>query len=750
MTDFNEKEFYKKYSGKVTCAFKENIYLDSNGKERCGAKRTQEREKYLFKELNDNVVLIECPKDILAIEFETHDSTGTKNVTKEKLKEFVKKTADNCKKHKLDYTICSHGGTSDYIYICNIENLIEGREKECKKEIAKKVIPKEALPFLDLSNLGNTLIPIINRPHWKFKKYNGSTHKIIDGKNPDKHKNKILDVVLQKLIYKQRPEVKKLNYEHEEDINFIRLTDVISTSGLKKRGNEYQGSNPWHGSETGMNFALNTSKNVWYCFRCGVGGSVAHAIGLNHGIIHSCSDKINSNQFKEILKIAVDNYGLKIRLEKNEEDPSLKKVIANYSGKIDLAKKMWGVQPYFYDSSKLWWIWNKKKYKWEIKDNKDILNIVSANSHANTVNSKEKNEIVEAMSQYGRKKIPKPIQKDWIQFKDKIIDFKTGEEFKASPEYFVTNPIPWELHKDKFVETPIMDRIFEEWVGEKYVKTLYEILSYCLVPNYPIHRLFCFIGEGMNGKSAFLRLLKKFVGEENVTSTELDNLLNSRFEITKLHKKLVCIMGETNFAEMTKTSIIKKLTGQDTIGFEYKNKNPFDDVNYAKILIATNNLPSTTDKTIGFYRRWMIIDFPNRFSEEKDIIEDIPDEEYNILSRKSLTILKDLFEKKSFHNEGSIEDRERKFEEKSDPLEKFIKEFIDIDSPEESIPKWQFERRLNEWLRENRHRAMSDRTIAKRMKEKGIDNGRVYVEWEENGFAKKKQMRSWLGIQWVK
>ena len=78
-------------------------------------------------------------------------------------------------------------------------------------------------------------------------------------------------------------------------------------------------------------------------------------------------------------------------------------------------------------------------------------------------------------------------------------------------------------------------------------------------------------------------------------------------------------MGETNFSELNKTSILKKLTGQDVIGFEYKNKNPFDGFNYAKILIATNNLPTTTDKTIGFYRRWFIIDFPNRFSEEKDI-----------------------------------------------------------------------------------------------------------------------------------
>jgi phage/plasmid-associated DNA primase len=99
-----------------------------------------------------------------------------------------------------------------------------------------------------------------------------------------------------------------------------------------------------------------------------------------------------------------------------------------------------------------------------------------------------------------------------------------------------------------------------------------EIVAYCLLPDYPINRLFCFIGGGMNGKSKFLELIEKFVGKENVCSTELDCLLSSRFEVTRLYKKLVCFMGETNFDEISKTSILKKLTGKDLIGFEYKNK----------------------------------------------------------------------------------------------------------------------------------------------------------------------------------
>jgi len=250
----------------------------------------------------------------------------------------------------------------------------------------------------------------------------------------------------------------------------------------------------------------------------------------------------------------------------------------------------------------------------------------------------------------------------------------------------------------------------------------------------------------MNGKSCFLRLLKKFIGEDNITSTELDVLINSRFEVTRLHKKLVCIMGETNFNEMNKTSIIKKLTGQDMIGFEYKNKTPFTDSNYAKILIATNNLPTTSDKTIGFYRRWCIIDFPNRFSEEKEILNEIPEEEYESLALKCANILKVLLKRRIFTNEGSVEERQKKYEDKSDPLQKFIKTFTKEDFSG-YIWKYDFEKKFNQWCKENRFREYSDVMIGRKMKEMGYEQQSRTASWINEG--KGGLLRSWIGIKWI-
>jgi len=457
---------------------------------------------------------------------------------------------------------------------------------------------------------------------------------------------------------------------------------------------------------------------------------------------------VNPKNRLSAMYIGIDGNNYDKIVGKKEPPKEFKKAAKKFSGKMATAEEFYDIQPIYYDDAGLWWVWHNGQKCWKLTDEVTITNYLYLSLNFDTINSKERNEILQALKQVGRLYRPKEIPKTWIQFKDKLVDIINGNEIEATHEWFAVNPIPYSLHKEKFVETPTMDRIFEEWVGKEHVKTLYQIIAYSLLPDYPIHRLFCFIGAGMNGKSCFLRLIEKFIGQDNCCSTELDSLLTSRFEVTRLHKKLVCMMGETNFNEMSKTSILKKLTGQDLIGFEYKNKNPFQEKNYAKILISTNNLPETTDKTIGFYRRWLIIDFPNQFSEQKDILADIPEEEYESLATKSILLLGDLLKERRFYNEGSIEDRQKSYEDKSNPFDKFYKEYIEEGDPNADIPKWEFAKRLNDWCKDNRFRNMSDETIAKKMKEKSIMEVKPYKQWFESGQAINKQVRCWGGLKW--
>jgi len=400
------------------------------------------------------------------------------------------------------------------------------------------------------------------------------------------------------------------------------------------------------------------------------------------------------------------------------------------------------IQPLFYDKTGLFWLWNKEKFKWEIVDEVDILNMIQLSTGKDVISSKNRTEILNALKQKGRLNIPEPIKPTWIQFKDKIWDVSKGDKFEATPKYFVTNPIPWKVSGDP--RTPTIDKIFDQWNKESK-QLLYELIAYCILPDYPVHRIFCLIGSGLNGKGSFLNLLTKFVGIDNVCSTELDSLISSRFEVTRLHKKLICQMGETNFSEINKTSMLKKLSGGDLIGFEYKNKNPFEDHNYAKIVIATNNLPATTDKTIGFYRRWLIIDFPNQFDEKIDILSTIPDEEFENLATNCVIQLNKILEKREFTNEGTIKERMERYEARSNFLETFLNEFTK-ESYEGYITKNDFYKKFIAWCSENRHRQMSETSIGLAMKKMGVESDRKRFDWMNDGRG--GQARVWVGIEW--
>lgn len=377
----------------------------------------------------------------------------------------------------------------------------------------------------------------------------------------------------------------------------------------------------------------------------------------------------------EEIELTKEEYGwvaekLKQGKQLDELKESQTKIrLDNYMDNVEI---FWSRKPFFYDESNMFWVWDLMEKSYKMADDTTMMILIDSNLglDGQTVSSTIKSNYIEAFKRVGRIHIPKPAPKKWIQFKDKAFSLKSKKFYDVLPNFFFTNPIPWELGKNE--DTPTMDKLITEWVGGKYKETVYQIIAYCCLNDYPIHLIFCLVGCGRNGKSKFLGLINKFIGNGNVCSTELDLLLDSRFESFKLYKKLVCMMGETNFGVLNKTSLLKRLTGQDLIGFEFKNKKPFDDYNYAKIMISSNSLPTTEDTSEGFYRRWFIIDFPNIFPEGKDILQIIPDIEYNNLALKITNILPKLMEDGHFKEQGTINERKHKYIMASNPLSYFI------------------------------------------------------------------------------
>ena len=94
----------------------------------------------------------------------------------------------------------------------------------------------------------------------------------------------------------------------------LDITQVVPLAGLHRRGNEYFGSHPVHGSKTGCNFWVNPTKNCWHCFRHGTGGGPLLWLAVEEGII-DCVDAgsgtLRGEVFKRVLEKAKERGYIK-------------------------------------------------------------------------------------------------------------------------------------------------------------------------------------------------------------------------------------------------------------------------------------------------------------------------------------------------------------------------------------------------------------------------------------------------------
>jgi len=341
-----------------------------------------------------------------------------------------------------------------------------------------------------------------------------------------------------------------------------------------------------------------------------------------------------------------------------------------FRNKLSLATEMQKHLPIFYDRARNYWIWNPEKKCWERSDETDILNAIRHATQEDVLSSKVRSEILTAIQLTGRERALKHPEKTWIQFKDKVYDLKKKAFFDATPEYFFTSPIAYSLGAS--METPVIDKLFVDWVGEKEAPKLYEVIAYSLLDDYPIHRMFWLIGSGRNGKGQFFKIITKLLGIWNTTTSTLERLLESRFEVATLYTKKVVFMGETDFSTLKNTAELKRLTGDDMIRGEMKFKDQFDFWNTAKLVISTNSLPQTLDKTDAFFGRSIIFEFVNRYEISKSVVDTIPEVEFENLALKCVDVLSDLLERGAFKDEGTIEVKARRYAMHSEHVIQFL------------------------------------------------------------------------------
>lgn len=305
-----------------------------------------------------------------------------------------------------------------------------------------------------------------------------------------------------------------------------------------------------------------------------------------------------------------------------------------------------------------------------------------------------------------------------------ILNLDTMEFTEHSPnEYFQTKiPVKYE----PLAECPRIDKFHSEIVDQSDMQTLEELIAYCLYPGYPIHKAVMLIGFGANGKSTWLSMVKAFLGKENCSGLSLQQLGNSRFATSSLVGKFANVYADIPDSSLKNTGTFKMLCGQDLIGAEIKFGKHFNFENHAKLLFSANKIPETSDDTDAFFRRWIIIVFPNKFTDEKnaeykadhDLIRKLTTPmELSGLLNKCLKRLSQLLDRGHFYGDKTTAEWRIDYIRKSDPITAFYMDCLEeINNPEFYVTKTALYQAFVNYCKNNKLPIVDNSVFSKKIK----------------------------------
>lgn len=307
------------------------------------------------------------------------------------------------------------------------------------------------------------------------------------------------------------------------------------------------------------------------------------------------------------------------------------------------------------------------------------LNVIAGvmRSYIPNIKKSQKTEVIDYMYDMTEEKELSDAR--YIGFNNGVYDVVDDTLNAFSPEYVITNKIPWDYKPDAYSE--LADNTLNKLAcGDTAIRALLEeCIGYCFYRANTFNKAFILTGDKSNGKSTFLKVLTVLLGENNVASLDLKNL-GDRFSKASLFGKLANIGDDISDEFVPDASLFKKITDGGRIQVEKKGQDPFEFNPYVKLIFSANDIPRIRDKTGAVLRRLVIIPFNARFSEsdvdynpniKSDLTQDTSIEYLIMLGCQGL---KRLLATQKFTISQKVEEERQAYNIENNPILAFIEE----------------------------------------------------------------------------
>ncbi|MGC2598412.1 MAG: phage/plasmid primase, P4 family, partial [Nitrososphaeraceae archaeon] len=263
-----------------------------------------------------------------------------------------------------------------------------------------------------------------------------------------------------------------------------------------------------------------------------------------------------------------------------------------------------------------------------------------------------------------------------INMKNGLYNIQNSELMEHSPDYLSLIQTP--VNYDPTAESKYFIKFLREVLYPEDIRTAIRMMAYTFLRDNPYEIINVLFGYGGNGKGVFTGVLTSIHGAQNVSNVPLRAMIHNSFALSDLEGKSVNIDTELSSTSIEDTAVIKKLTGRQPTRIERKNQRAYDTKLHAKLFFSANKIPTTHDTSDAFFRRYVIISFPNNFEgkDDPDLVRKLTTDDLLMIALRR--ILKN--NRGIFVNEKTICERREKYELALNPVGSFLEQAVAGDS----------------------------------------------------------------------
>jgi putative DNA primase/helicase len=292
-----------------------------------------------------------------------------------------------------------------------------------------------------------------------------------------------------------------------------------------------------------------------------------------------------------------------------------------------------------------------------------------------------------------------------------------------NPADFLTYQLPFAYDAD--ASCPMFESYLEKVLPDLESRLVLQEFAGFIFTGLNLEKVLVLLGGGGNGKSVFFNVINALLGKDNVLNYPL-GMFGHEYNRAKLTNILVNYSSEKGF-DLHPDTFKALISGEPLQAREPYGK-PFTIYNKVKFIINCNELPRETESTDAYFRRFLIVPFDVKISEEEKDIE-LADKiiagELPGVFNWVLKGLKRIMEQKQFTHCSKADNALHDFRKQADSVQLFIDEnkYIPSDSNKEVLKQMYTD--YKEFCKEDNYKPLGKNRFARRLESKGFTPARM-------------------------